>query len=77
MAVAIFFTGDLLRECALSSRISAFDQGRRLGRLGRLVAITYLSRHNWTISAAGHILQAPRPPGLQTDGGRDLPPAPD
>jgi hypothetical protein len=26
MAVAIFLTGDLLRECALSSRTSAFDQ---------------------------------------------------
>jgi hypothetical protein len=45
MAVAIFLTGDLLRECALSSRTSAFDQGRRLRRLGRLVAITHLSSH--------------------------------
>jgi hypothetical protein len=26
MALAIFFTGDLLRECAFSSRTSAFDQ---------------------------------------------------
>jgi hypothetical protein len=38
MALAIFLTGDLLRECALSSRTSSFDQGRRLGR-ARLVAI--------------------------------------
>jgi hypothetical protein len=39
MALAIFFTGDLLRECALNSRTSAFDQGRR--RLRRLLAITH------------------------------------
>jgi hypothetical protein len=39
MALAIFFTGDLLRECALSSRTSTFDQVRRLGRLTRLLAI--------------------------------------
>ena len=38
MALAIFLTGDLLRECALNSRTSSFDQDRRLGR-ARLVAI--------------------------------------
>src|SRR5260370_3554848 len=32
MALAIFLTGDLLRECALSSRTSSLDQGRRLLR---------------------------------------------
>jgi hypothetical protein len=40
MALAIFLTGDLLRECTLSSRTSAFDQERRLGRLARLFAIS-------------------------------------
>jgi hypothetical protein len=40
MAFAIFFTGDLLRECAFSSRTSAFDQARRLVRLARLLAIS-------------------------------------
>jgi hypothetical protein len=40
MASAIFFTGDLLRECAFSSRTSAFDQVRRLVRLARLLAIS-------------------------------------
>ena len=39
MALTIFLTGDLLRECALSSRTSSFDQGRRLVRRARLVAI--------------------------------------
>jgi hypothetical protein len=39
MAFAIFFTGDLLRECAFSSRTSAFDQVRRLVGLARLLAI--------------------------------------
>jgi hypothetical protein len=39
MALAIFFTGDLLRECAFSSRTSTFDQVRRLVRLARLLAI--------------------------------------
>jgi hypothetical protein len=39
MAFAIFFTGDLLRECAFSSRTSAFDQTRRLMLLARLLAI--------------------------------------
>ena len=53
MAVAIFLTGDLLRECALSSRTSAFDQERRLRRLARLVAITHLSRRNWGINIGG------------------------
>jgi hypothetical protein len=38
-ALTIFLTGDLLRECALSSRTSSFDQGRRLIRRARLVAI--------------------------------------
>jgi hypothetical protein len=33
---------DLLRECTLSSRTSAFDQERRLGRLARLFAISHL-----------------------------------
>jgi hypothetical protein len=42
MALAIFLTGDLLRECTLSSRTSAFDQERRLGRLARLFAISSL-----------------------------------
>jgi hypothetical protein len=41
MAFAIFFTGDLLRECAFSSRTSAFDQARRLVRLARLLAISH------------------------------------
>ena len=40
MAFAIFFTGDLLRECAFSSRTSAFDQVRRFVRLARLLAIS-------------------------------------
>jgi hypothetical protein len=39
MAFAIFFTGDLLRECAFSARTSAFDQVRRLVRLARLLDI--------------------------------------
>src|SRR5881227_4329838 len=43
MALAIFLTGDLLRECALSSRTSFFDQGRRLVRRARLVAAINLS----------------------------------
>ena len=43
MAFAIFFTGDLLRECILSSRRSAFDQDRRLRRPARLVGIACLS----------------------------------
>jgi hypothetical protein len=41
MAFAIFFTGDLLRECAFSSRASAFDQVRLLVRLARLLAISH------------------------------------
>jgi hypothetical protein len=32
------FTGDLVRECAFSSRTSAFDQVRRLVRLARVLA---------------------------------------
>jgi hypothetical protein len=40
MAFATFFAGDLLRECAFSSRTSAFDQVRRLVRLARLLAIS-------------------------------------
>jgi hypothetical protein len=40
MALAIFFTGDLLRECAFSSRTSAFDQVRRLVRVAGLLAIS-------------------------------------
>src|SRR5262245_62721853 len=40
MAFAIFFTGDLLRECAFSSRTSAIDQPRRFVRLARLLAIS-------------------------------------
>ena len=43
IVLAIFLTGDLLRECALSSRKSAFDQDRRLRRPARLVGIAYLS----------------------------------
>lgn len=43
MPLAIFLTGDLLRECAFSSRTSAFDQNRRLRRPARLVGIAYLS----------------------------------
>jgi hypothetical protein len=42
IAFAIFFTGDLLRECSFNSRMSAFDQVRRLGRLPRLLAISHL-----------------------------------
>jgi|SRR6266511_2291331 len=45
MAFAIFFTGDLLRECAFSSRTSAFDQVRRLVRLARLLAISPSKKH--------------------------------
>jgi hypothetical protein len=41
---AMFLTGDLLRECALSSRKSAFDQDRRLRRPARLVGIAYLPK---------------------------------
>jgi hypothetical protein len=41
MAFAILFTGDLLRECAFSSRTSAFDQVRRLVRLARLLATSH------------------------------------
>jgi hypothetical protein len=41
MAFAIFFTGDLLRECAFRSRTSAFDQVRRLVRLTCLLAISH------------------------------------
>jgi hypothetical protein len=37
MAFAIFFTGDLPRECAFRSRTSAVDQARRLVRLARLL----------------------------------------
>jgi hypothetical protein len=43
IALAIFLTGDLLRECALSSRTSALDQDRRLRRPARLIGITHLS----------------------------------
>jgi hypothetical protein len=43
IVLAIFLTGDLLRECAFSSRKSAFDQDRRLRRLARLIGIAYLS----------------------------------
>src|SRR5262249_198558 len=39
MALAIRFTGDFLRECALKSRTSALDQARRLTRLALLLAI--------------------------------------
>ncbi len=53
MALAIFLTGDLLRECAFSSRTSAFDQERRLARLPCLFAITYLLRHNWGTDNGG------------------------
>src|SRR6266436_6261603 len=42
MALAIFLTGDLLRECALSSLTSSFDQDRLLVRRARLVAIKSL-----------------------------------
>jgi len=38
MALAIFFTGDLLRECAFNSHTSTSDQVRRLVRLARLLA---------------------------------------
>jgi len=40
--VAIFLTGDLLREYAFSSRTSAFDQERRLARPPRLFVISQL-----------------------------------
>jgi len=39
IALAIFFTGDLFRECAFSSRTSCFDQVRRFVRLARFFAI--------------------------------------
>ena len=42
IALAIFLTGDLLRECAFNSRTSAFDHDRRLVRLPCFFAITYL-----------------------------------
>jgi hypothetical protein len=42
IVLAIFLTGDLLRECALSSRNSVFDQDRRLRRPARLVGIAGL-----------------------------------
>jgi hypothetical protein len=45
MAFAIFFTGDLLRECAFSSRTSAFDQVRPLVRPARLLAISPSEKH--------------------------------
>ena len=35
IALAILLTGDLLRECAFSSRTSAFDQDRRSNTLER------------------------------------------
>src|SRR5439155_25944193 len=41
IALAIFLPGDLLRECALSSRTSSFDQDPRLGR-ARVVAVKSL-----------------------------------
>ena len=43
IVLAICLTGDLLRECAFSSRKSAFDQERRLRRPARLIGIAYLS----------------------------------
>jgi hypothetical protein len=46
MAFAILFTGDLLRECAFSSRTSAFDQVRRLVRLARLLATNHSCERN-------------------------------
>jgi hypothetical protein len=42
MALATFLTGDLFRKCAFSSRKSAFDQGRLLGRLPRLLTFIHL-----------------------------------
>ena len=55
MAVAIFFTGDLLRECAFSSRRSCFDQVRRFVRLVRFFAIAssrvgFMTRQYWRSS---------------------------
>ena len=66
MAVAMFLTGDLFRECALSSRTSAFDQERRLRRLTRLVAITHLSRRNWRISIDGGRVESDPPMKTKT-----------
>jgi hypothetical protein len=43
IVLAIFLTGDLLRECAFSSRRSTFDQDRRFRRPARLIGIAYLS----------------------------------
>ena len=50
IALAIFFTGDLSRECAFSSRTSCFDQVRRFVRPARFFAIPpslveIMSRH--------------------------------
>jgi hypothetical protein len=42
IAFAIFFSGDLVRECAFSSRRSAVDQLRRLARRASLVTMTNL-----------------------------------
>src|SRR5262244_3905572 len=52
MAFAIFFTGDLLRECALSSRTSAFDQAQRLVRLARLLAIGHSCERHAAVATA-------------------------
>jgi hypothetical protein len=57
-AFAIFFTGDLLREYAFSSRRSAFDQGRRLVRLARFLAIGHCCERHAT---------APRHPSKRAD----------
>ena len=39
IALATFFTGDLLRECSFNSRMSCFVQGRALVRPSRFIAI--------------------------------------
>jgi hypothetical protein len=65
MALAIFLTGDLLRECTLSSRTSTFDQERRLGRLARLFAISHLLDPSSCYSGvARRRLPAPEGPSL-------------
>jgi hypothetical protein len=64
MALAIFLTGDLLRECAFNSRTSAFDQERC--RLARLFAIVHLSKQKSPDSAGAEVSPSQRDPSLAT-----------
>ena len=52
IALATFFTGDLLRECSFNSRMSCFVQGRALVRPSRFVAINKLRAKPISISYA-------------------------